>query len=134
MTKIPKGPEDKQSKEFFDYLAYHGVKNQKAAELEKLKAAEELAQCTFTPQLLSKSPVSKVNKRNFQDLSIVKKDFTKYEAKKQEMEMEGCTFKPNIDKKSKELAVINRGLSSNPSYETLYNKHTAKMEKVKKLI
>jgi hypothetical protein len=26
-----------QHDELFDYLAYHGVKNQKAAELEKLK-------------------------------------------------------------------------------------------------
>ena len=43
---------DKREKnEFFEYLAYHGVKNQKAAELEKLKAAEELASCTFKPNL-----------------------------------------------------------------------------------
>lgn len=54
-TKPPKQP---SNNEFFEYLAYHGVKNQKAAELEKLKAAEELAGCTFKPQILGSSSIT----------------------------------------------------------------------------
>jgi hypothetical protein len=38
--------------ELFDYLAYHGVKNVKAMELEKKKTEEELASCTFKPTII----------------------------------------------------------------------------------
>jgi hypothetical protein len=74
------------------------------------------------------------SKKKFEDLNNIKKDHTSNEAKKQQLELRDCTFKPAIDKKSEKLAQINRGFSSNKSYETLYNKHTAKMEKVRKLV
>lgn len=43
------GASRKQQEELADYLAYHGVKNMKASELEKIKQKEELAACTFKP-------------------------------------------------------------------------------------
>ena len=48
--------------------------------------------------------------------------------------MKNCTFRPSIDKKSAKLVNQNRGLSSNKSYEVLFNKHSSKMENMKKLI
>ena len=48
--------------------------------------------------------------------------------------MKDCTFKPIIDKKSEKMSKQNRGLSSNKSYEVLFNKHSSKMERVKKLM
>ena len=35
--------------ELFEYLAYNGVKNQKAVELQKLKNRKDLENCTFKP-------------------------------------------------------------------------------------
>ena len=46
--------------------------------------------------------------------------------------MKDCTFKPIIDKKSEKLAQTTR--SSSKSYETLFKKHSTKMEKAKKLL
>jgi hypothetical protein len=43
------GVSKKKQEELVDYLAYHGVKNMKALELERIKAKEELADCTFKP-------------------------------------------------------------------------------------
>lgn len=48
--------------------------------------------------------------------------------------MKDCTFKPNIDPRSERIAQQNRGMSSNKSYEVLFNKHNTKLEKVKKLM
>jgi hypothetical protein len=45
----------KRKDEFFNYLAYNGIKNQKLAELEKKKAAVELSTCTFTPSTAFKN-------------------------------------------------------------------------------
>ena len=81
-----KKPSVSPKHEFFDYLAYHGVKNQKAMELEKLKAAEELAGCTFKPQLVSKNPSAATpsvgKKAKPPTVSSYKKDHSKYEAQK----------------------------------------------------
>ena len=47
------GVSRKQQEDLADYLAYHGVKNMKAQELEKIKVKEDLASCTFKPQILN---------------------------------------------------------------------------------
>jgi len=88
--------------EFFNYLAYNGIKNQKASELEKIKKKEELASCTFTPNIYSKSPRSQgnTNPKKFQELSNIRKDTKTYEIRREQLEMRNCTFKPNIDRKS----------------------------------
>ena len=120
-----------QNNEFFEYLAYHGVKNQKAQELDKLKAAEELASCTFQPALKKKSTTP--NTRDvFTNLNNARKNTIKLEDRKEQLEMRDCTFKPSIDKKSEKLALTTR--SSSKSYETLFKKHSVKMDRAKKLL
>ena len=99
--------------EFFDYLAYHGVKNHKAAELAKLKEAEELAACTFKPN--ADKPESNGPARNvkvFENLDRARKDMSTYALRKEQLEMQGCTFRPTIDKKSKQLVSSQRQLVS----------------------
>jgi hypothetical protein len=45
--KSIKSKSNSNQEELFDYLAYHGVKNQKAVELEAIKEKKELETCTF---------------------------------------------------------------------------------------
>jgi len=66
-------------------------------ELEKLKAAEELAGCTFKPQLVSKSPAPITPNKKTKAPVFFIKDHLRYEVKKKEREMKDCTFKPAID-------------------------------------
>lgn len=133
--KTKKAAKENDNNEFFDYLAYHGVKNQKAAELDKLKKAEELAGCTFKPAFMTKQSVSSLTpKKIFDNLSNQRKDLSSYENKKKQLEMRNCTFKPTIDKKSDKLAQNSRGLTSNKSYDVLHKKHNDKLVRVRQLI
>ena len=72
-------------------------------ELEKLKAAEELAGCTFKPQLVSKNTPS-IGKKGKPSVSNYTKDHSKYEVQKKKREMKDCTFQPTIDQKSSRMA------------------------------
>ena len=95
--------------EFFDYLAYNGVKNQKAAQLQKIKEKEDLEGCTFKPKIIN-YPKQTAEKRNvYESLMNAKKDTNHLEQVKQKNEMKGCTFKPNIDRKSNRIASAQRG-------------------------
>lgn len=126
----------KGSDQFFNDLAYVGIKNYKAQKLEQLKIAQELASCTFTPNTYGSSPKTKVSQQNFEKLSKNTKsqNVKIYDKKKEALELRNCTFKPNIDKKSSNIADKNRGLSSNKSYEVLFSKHNTRMDKMKKLV
>jgi len=87
---------NKSKNELFEYLAYHGVKNQKAAELDKLKEYEELAACTFKPQVGTYGGASTgaLKKKTTTDY-YSKRDKSTYESKYKKDK--DCTFKPTID-------------------------------------
>ena len=54
--------------ELFEYLAYNGVKSQKAAELEKLKNRKDLEKCTFRPQIIKYQRTYENNKNVYENL------------------------------------------------------------------
>ena len=69
----------------------------KAQELEKIKAKEELASCTFKPQILNyKNAKSTTN-------LVQKKEYTLYDQAKKEIEMKPCTFNPKLNRKSEKI-------------------------------
>ncbi len=129
------GRSGKKNEEFFDYLAYHGVKSHKSAALEKLKEQEQLAQCTFKPQIIKYNRQFDEGKNVYETLLEQKKDHQVYEEAKKELEMQGCTFKPQINQKSDRMASSTRKADPNSkSYEILHKKQMKQQEKTKKLI
>ena len=54
--------------ELFEYLAYNGVKNQKAMELQKLKNRKDLESCTFRPQIIKYQRTFENNKNVYENL------------------------------------------------------------------
>jgi len=107
----------KQQDELNDYLAYQGVKSLKAMELERLKEKEELAKCTFRPQVMNyKNTPSKGN--------LEKREVDKaiYEQVKSDIELKACTFKPSLTKKSKKI-IAKYSKEPAKSYEILHQKH-----------
>lgn len=107
----------KQQDELNDYLAYQGVKSLKAMELERLKEKEELAKCTFRPQVINyKNTPAKGN--------LEKREVDKaiYEQVKSDIELKACTFKPSLTKKSKKI-IAKYSKEPAKSYEILHLKH-----------
>lgn len=104
----------KQQDELNDYLAYQGVKSLKAMELERLKEKEELAQCTFRPQVMNYKNTS--SKGNLEKREV---DKAIYEQVKNEMELRACTFKPSLTKKSKKI-IAKYSKEPARSYEILH--------------
>ena len=68
----------------------------------------------------------------FVSLNNAKKNTSILDQRKAQLEMKDCTFKPSIDKKSEKLALTTSANSK--SYETLFKKHSIKMEKAQKLL
>ena len=104
----------KQQDELNDYLAYQGVKSLKAMELERLKEKEELAKCTFRPQVTTykNTPAKGGLEKREVDKAI-------YEQVKSDMEMKSCTFKPSLTKKSKKI-IAKYSKEPAKSYEILH--------------
>ena len=118
----------KQQDELNDYLAYQGVKSLKAMELERLKAKEELAKCTFRPQVINYKNTS--SKGNLEKREV---DRAIYEEVKSDMEMKACTFKPSLTKKSKKI-IAKYSKEPAKSYEILHQKHQLQQEKARKMM
>lgn len=74
-----KGNKKAVNGELFDYLAYNGVKTQKAMELQKLKNRKELENCTFRPQIIKYQRTYENNKNVYENLLQQQKDYKLYE-------------------------------------------------------
>ena len=74
-----KGTKKAVNGELFDYLAYNGVKTQKAMELQKLKNRKELENCTFRPQIIKYQRTYENNKNVYENLLQQQKDYKLYE-------------------------------------------------------
>ena len=109
--------------ELFEYLAYNGVKNQKAVELQKLKNRKDLENCTFKPQIIKYQRTYENNKNVYENLLQQQKDYKLYEQAKKEIELKDCSFQPTIDKKSERMARQTREAPAEKSYEVLHKKH-----------
>ena len=109
--------------ELFEYLAYNGVKNQKAMELQKLKNRKDLESCTFRPQIIKYQRTYENNKNVYENLLQQQKDYKLYEQAKKEIELKDCSFQPTIDKKSEKIAKQTREAPPEKSYEILHKKH-----------
>lgn len=120
--------------ELFEYLAYNGVKNQKAMELQKLKNRKDLEACTFRPQIIKYQRTYENNKNVYENLLQQQKDYKLYEQAKKEIELKDCSFQPTIDKKSERIAKQTREAPPEKSYEILHKKHQLQLEKAKKLV
>jgi (2Fe-2S) ferredoxin len=108
----------KQQDELNDYLAYQGVKNLKAMELERLKEKEELARCTFKPQVMNyKNTQSYTQSKG--NLAQREVDKAIYEQVKSDIELKPCTFKPSLTKKSKTI-IAKYSKEPVKSYEILH--------------
>lgn len=124
----------KHNDELFEYLAYNGVKNQKAIELQKMKNRKDLENCTFRPQIIKYQRTYENNKNVYENLLQQQKDYKLYEQAKKEIELKDCSFQPTIDKKSDKLAKQTREAPPEKSYEILHKKHQQQLEKAKKLV
>jgi hypothetical protein len=120
--------------ELFEYLAYNGVKNQKAIELQKLKNRKDLENCTFRPQIIKYQRTYENNKNVYENLLQQQKDYRLYEQAKREIELKDCSFQPTIDKKSERIAKQTREAPPEKSYEILHKKHQQQLDKAKKLV
>ena len=128
-----KGNKKAANGELFDYLAYNGVKAQKAMELEKLKNRKDLENCTFRPQIIKYQRTYENNKNVYENLLQQQKDYKLYEQARKEIELKGCSFQPAIDKRSEKMARQTRD-APEKSYEVLHKKHQQQLEKAKKLV
>ena len=120
-----------QHEELFDYLAYNGVKSQKAAIMDQIKAQKELEGCTFKPQIINYDR-PKNGKPIYESLANMKKDANMYEQAKIYQELKHCTFQPKIDRKSSKIA--NKDLTGTKSYEILHQKHMKQKERAQRLL
>ena len=78
--------------ELFEYLAYNGVKSQKAIELQKLKDRQDLEKCTFRPQIIKYARTYENNKNVYENLLQQQKDYKLYEQARKEIELKDCSF------------------------------------------